>query len=266
MKAQFAVLLAFVFLTNTTHAAKLLKATTSALLMATESSESFEEGDQICAESEGKTLACGPVVKRVGNKMAMKIAKLARGAALSSGQTVGLRKLQRTPASGGSAASAMMSMRQQNTTSERTWALSLGGSAGFNYLYPMVHAELDLGGRFTLGAMPLFFYQAGTSSAAVGIGGFLTGSYYFGRTTFQGLGVMMGAGVYSLGLTFEDVEETALAMAGIMQLQYRHQFGKSSWNAGVGAGIQYVLVSTDRIALNFSGLLPYFTAYVGWVL
>lgn len=257
--------MAFAFLTPSTHAAKLLKATTSALLMATESSESFGEGDQVCAESEGKTLACGPIVKRVGNKVAMKIAKLARGAALSSGQTVGLRKMQRTPASS-TAASAMMSMRQQQSTSERTWALSVGGSAGFNYLYPMVHAELDLGGRFTLGAMPLFFYQAGTSSQAIGIGGFLTAGYYFGPTTFQRLGVMMGAGVYSLGLTFEDVEETALAFAGVAQLQYRYQFGKSSWNAGVGAGIQYVLVSTDRIALNFSGLLPYFTAYVGWVL
>ncbi len=265
MKAQFAVLFAFVFFTGTTHAAKLLKATTSALLLSTESGEAFHEGDQVCAESEGKTLACGPVVKRVGSKIAMKITKLARGAALSSGQTVGIRKMQRTPASQ-TAASAMLSMHQQHTASERNWALTLGGNAGLNYFYPMAHAEVDVGSQVTLGVMPLFFYQAGTSSQAVGFGGFLTAGYYFGRSTFEGLGVLGGAGAYSLGLTFEDTEETALALAGIALLQYRHQFGKSAWNVGLGAGIQYVLVSTDRIALNFSGLLPYFTAYIGWVL
>ncbi len=265
MKVRTALLLVVFLSCSTTNAAKLIKATTSALLLETDGTkENFVEGDQICAETDGKALACGPVVKRVGKKVAMKIVKLARGAAMSSGQTVSLRKNQRTPASN-TAASALTSYRQQRTGSERSWALTVGANSGFTYLYPMVHAELDLGSHFTLGAMPLFFYQTGTNSQAIGIGGFLTVGYYFGRTTFQGLGVLAGGGVYSLGLSFEDIEETAIAFAGIAQAVYRHQFGKSSWQAGAGAGVQYVLVSTDRIALNFSGLLPYFSGYVGLV-
>jgi hypothetical protein len=222
-----------------------------------------ELNQEVCTRTtEGKLTACGNIVKTQGNKAAIKVLKLNKKRPPLSGDEFSLRDPERktaaTPREG-------LRVRAPKSEAESEWSIVAGPHMGLSYLYSMLHLEYEWGDGLVVGALPLFYFQKGSDSQAVGFGGFATVAYDFDGVRHQGWGVVGGAGVYSLALQYEAESESVLLWAGMAQLSYRWLFRESGLMAGINAGGQYIIGSSTTVDFSFTGIQPLLAVYGGFV-
>jgi hypothetical protein len=215
--------------------------------------------DTVCAFDASKEVACGIIAQKTSDKLGIKLTSVQ--GSLRQGQWLTLRKDSRMPASvSGNTSEAVLPTNPKNVLD-----ISLGLQAGFNYYYPALHVQWALNDALSIGLMPIYFSSNDTDSKVSGFGTFLTVNYYYTHFPFRGFFVQGGVGFYSLSVDYVGGSEQMSPLATMLSLQWR---GKAYWgmplDIGVGVGGQYLFSTNAPVTIGFSGILPLFTAYLGF--
>jgi len=242
------------------RAARVIKVGAGQEYIITSAEPTWKVNDSVCLYDGKKELGCGIIAQKTPEKMGIKLT-VVQGA-LRAGQTLSLRKDGRIPAS--TAATTTQDILPTNPKNNFDFAAGL--NAGFNYFYPMVHAQMAITNDLSIGVMPMYFSSSDLNYKLSGVGGYLTVNYYYTHFPFRGLYFQGGIGLYSMDLEQSTGTTKINPLAFTTSAQWR---GKAYWgipfDIGVGAGIQYLMKDNNAtVTIGFSGLLPLFTAYLGF--
>jgi hypothetical protein len=257
--ASWWLVLALLAGVQSAQAARILKVGNAQEYLITSNEGTWRVNDMVCAFDTSKEVACGIVAQKTSDKLGIKLTSVQGN--LRAGQWVTLRKDSRTPASvEGGTSEAVLPKNPNNF-----FDVSLGLQAGFNYFYPVLHVQWALNDALSLGLMPVYFNCNLTDSSVSGFGGFVTLNYYYTHFPFRGFFVQGGVGFYSLSVNYVGGSEQMSPLATELSLQWR---GKAYWgmplDIGVGVGGQYLFPTNAPVSIGFSGILPMFTAYLGF--
>lgn len=257
------------------HAAQVLSVTSNqeqvTVSYETVGSRAWQLNDDVCLYAGKKELLCGYVGRMTADTIT--VAVTTRQLRAVSGQKVGLSRGPRQPASmtasGSGGGSATSDEKKYFEPKDRKFVdFALGLNAGLNYYYPALTVQFGVGRTISLGVQGLFakFRTSGVDVSALGAFGLVT--YYHTHFPFRGLYFQGGAGLFSIDLNNGTVTEKQSPIAFQASVGWR---GKIHFalgvDLGIGLGLLYVTkASAPVIPLQFSGIMPLFTAFVAYSL
>jgi hypothetical protein len=144
------------------------------------------------------------------------------------------------------------------------WSVSIGMSAGTNYLFNQLTLEGRITPEITLGLTPMGLSASNSDSKLSAAGALLTSSYYFtSAQSLTGFWAKFGLGYYSISLEDPNASKTTKAWSSILTGGYRARLGKG-FTALAGAGLQYIKTFSDTDdRISFNGLRPVITVELG---
>lgn len=243
------------------QAARVIKVGNNQEFLITSIENGWRVNDTVCLFEGNREIACGIIAQKTSDKMGIKLTTVQGG--MRAGQFLAIRRDGRVPASTQAVSEETLPTNPHNIVD-----IGAGLNAGFNYYYPWAHIQFALNDALSLGVMPLYFNSSELAGKIDGVGGFVTLNYYYTHFPFRGFFFQGAAGMYSMNVQYNGGAEKQNPFAVAASAQWR---GKAYWgipfDIGVGIGGQYLFKpSNSTVEIGFSGLLPLFTAYLGFSL
>lgn len=238
---------------------------------------SWNLNDRSCVYRKSRLVGCGTVVGFDATRVKIRFDKPARK--IAANQKVDVQRDARQPASVDSASTSTGFTLKRKPMK---YDASMGIFAGLNYYYPVVHVQMAVNEKFSLGVMPLYasFSQDTAATATTlatrhelsAFGAYVTANYYFSRFTYHGFYAQGAFGVIftsvnrttSVGAVATNTSYTPLAFEA--SLNYRGSLFHAKYiDAGVGLGFQYITNSAPvGFENDFNGVLPLFHGFLAF--
>jgi len=224
------------------------------------SSKPWNVNDNVCLLSGAQELACGYIAQLTPTKLGIKL--VSAQSRMVRGQTVQLKGDARQPAN-----TSPYTLKTSVLKSKESPILdiSTGMIAGLSYFYPMVHLQVNVMDTVGLGVMGSYFNSTDSLTTVSGYGGFVTLNYYHTHFPFRGLFFQFAGGMYPIEITSTLGAEKVQPFALMGSVQWR---GKAYWglpfDIGVGLGAQYISSTTTNVVIDFKGILPMLSLFLGY--
>ena len=224
----------------------------------------IEADTRVCLQGRGEVkqamdLKCGKILSVDEQNVLVEITK--GGLTFQLGEVVNVITENKAPVEQRMIASYYDSMTGQAPARS---GVSAGMSFGLTYFFPSVHLELALSHQVTLGILGLLGDSQSNNRRSQTYGGLVGVTFYTPQPTL-GLHFEFLVGTYQSTVTIATIEESTSSLVGAGLVGWKgHLSEQIHWRASAGA--QYVSNQSNPQLLDFSSVLPFFRAEVGFSL
>jgi hypothetical protein len=209
-------------------------------------------------------IGCGKVLSR--SEDSLEVSLLAQRGRLTKGSRFYLS----APAASRTPSSLSRSDDAYLVTDERARFvvnLGIGLSAGTNYFYPVIEAQVAVFPGSVLGLRALYSDDSPSATSDIKLlGGLLTWDQYFGRKNYNGIFAELGLGPYVFSAHDTSGSQPGrVALTGEASLGWRFRPAQQGFNVALSAGAQYI--SAPKISVvssTLQGWVPLLTMLFGY--
>lgn len=224
----------------------------------------IEAESRVCLQGRGEVkqsldLKCGKILSADQQTVLVEITK--GGLTFQLGEVVSVITENKAPME-----QRMIASYYDNLTGQAPArsGVSAGMTFGLTYFFPSVHLEYAVSHQVTLGVMGLLGDSQSNNRRSQTYGGLLGVTVYMPQPTL-GLHFEFLVGAYRSTVTIATLEEATSSIVGAGVVGWKGYLSEQI-HYRVSAGAQYVANQTNPQLLDFSNLLPFFRAEVGFSL
>jgi len=224
----------------------------------------IEADSRVCLQGRGEVkqsldLKCGKILSVADRTVLVEITK--GGLTFQLGEVVNVITENKAPVE-----QRMIASYYDNLTGQAPArsGVAAGMSFGFNYFFPSVHLEYAVSHQVTLGVLGLLGDSQSNNRRSKTYGGLLGLTVYTPQPTL-GLHFEFLVGAYNSTVTIATIEESTSSIVGAGLVGWKG-FLSDQIHYRVSGGAQYVANQKRTQLLDFSSVLPFFRAEVGFSL